>query len=118
MRHDPPPRHAHRADGPPPEDAARLLERVQARGVRFVHLEFTDVAGTAKCVTIPAEQLADCLARGKWFDGSSIENFARGAETDMYLRPDLATYAEVLWPARVNTSEEGGPERVARLICD
>lgn len=109
-------------------DEARLLERVQARDVRFINLEFTDVVGTAKCVTIPAEQLPDCLAHGKWFDGSAIENVARVAETDMYLRPDLTTFAELprramppAPPAPEATDEVNGMNGagvVARLICD
>lgn len=96
--------------------AERLLERVQARGVRFVDLEFTDVVGTAKCVTIPATEIAGCLVHGKWFDGSAIENFARVAETDMYLRPDLDTFAEVPW--RRGTARDDDTGAVARLICD
>ncbi|HEX6797862.1 MAG TPA: glutamine synthetase family protein [Ktedonobacterales bacterium] len=103
-----------------PDEAARLIEHVETHGVRFINLEFTDVVGMAKAVTIPAEQLGDTLAHGKWFDGSSIEGFARVAETDMFLRPDLATYAEVPWHAtiegRENGADESGP--VARLICD
>ena len=45
-----------------------LLAAVEAEGVGFVNLEFTDVVGMAKCVTIPVEQLPDCLIHGKWFD--------------------------------------------------
>ncbi len=97
-----------------PEDAARLLERVETRGIRFINLEFTDVVGMAKSVTIPASQLPDILMRGRWFDGSAIEGLARVAETDMYLRPDLATFAEIPWSA----SNGAGEGRVARLICD
>src|SRR6476620_6044658 len=74
---------------------SRLLEHAESLNVRFLNLEFTDVVGLAKCVTIPVEQLADCLANGKWFDGSAIEGFARVAETDMFLRPDPATFAVV-----------------------
>ncbi len=96
-------------------EANRLVERVLSRGVRFINLEFTDVLGLPKCVTITAEQLPDCLAAGKWFDGSSIEGFARVAETDMYLRPDLRTYAEVSWRGGDATPDAhaGG-----RLICE
>src|SRR5258707_11473082 len=97
------------------EEQARLLDRVEARGVRFINLEFTDVVGMAKSVTIPAVELADCLARGKWFDGSALEGFARVAETDMYLRPDLATFAEIPWRT---SDSEGGATTVARVICD
>src|SRR5260370_25249851 len=84
------------------QDRARreqILTTVEAEGVRFVNLEFTDVVGMAKCVTIPVEQFPDCLAQGKWFDGSAIEGFARVAESDMYLFPDLSTFAIV--PAKV-----------------
>src|SRR5262249_47248418 len=102
------------------EEATHLIERALSRGVRFVNLEFTDVVGMAKCVTIPAEQLGDCLAYGKWFAGSAIGGFARVAETDMSLRPALATYAEVPWHATAGESSSlgGAAPSVARLICD
>ncbi len=73
----------------------QVLVRLDTERVRFVNLEFTDVVGMAKCVTIPVEQFADCLAYGKWFDGSSLEGFARIAESDMYLFPDLDTFSLV-----------------------
>ena len=108
---------AHGPAGAGSDDArARLLERAQVEGVRFVNLEFTDVVGMAKSVTIPIEQLPDCLEHGKWFDGSAIEGFARVAETDMYLRPDIGTYAHVPWQTSGASGDRNG--HVARLICD
>src|SRR6266446_1666376 len=73
----------------------QILAIIESEGVRFVNLEFTDVVGMAKCVTIPIEQFPDCLVHGKWFDGSALEGFARVAESDMYLYPDLDTFAIV-----------------------
>src|SRR6266480_2336267 len=73
-------------------ERGRVLATIEAAGVRFVNLEFTDVVGMAKCVTIPVEQFPDCLKQGKWFDGSALEGFARVAESDMYLFPDLSTF--------------------------
>src|SRR5260221_11306369 len=99
------------------EEQARLLDRVEARGVRFINLEFTDVVGMAKSVTIPAGELADCLARGKWFDGSALEGFARVAETDMYLRPDLPTYAQVPWRTTADGEGDPGPRLIWPLLC-
>ncbi len=87
-----------------------VLERVRKERVRFVNLQFTDVLGVVKSVTIPAAQLEDCLTHGKWFDGSSIEGFARIAESDMYLMPDLSTFAVIPW--------EKGENTTARVICD
>src|SRR6516225_1982072 len=81
----------------------QILAIVEAEEVSFVNLEFTDVVGMAKCVTIPVEQLSDCLIHGKWFDGSAIEGFARVAESDMYLFPDLDTFA--ILPGKIRPSE-------------
>jgi len=106
----------------------RILATIEAKHVRFVNLEFTDVVGMAKCVTIPVEQFPDCLTHGKWFDGSALEGFARVAESDMYLFPDLETFA--ILPAGIRPqataqsssqeiSELGtGSDMVARVICN
>src|SRR5260370_39089789 len=104
-----------------------ILATIEAEHVRFVNLEFTDVVGMAKCVTIPVEQFPDCLTHGKWFDGSSLESFARVAESDMYLFPDLDTFAILPTGVRLQAlSQPSHPELaaqrtdddgVARVIC-
>jgi glutamine synthetase len=87
-----------------------LIARVQEDGVRFISLQFTDILGTIKSVTIPVGRLEEALEQGTWFDGSSIEGFARIYESDMVLIPDPVTYQVLPW------SE---PERRrARLLCD
>ena len=78
--------------------------RAEKEKVRFVNLQFTDIVGMVKSVTIPIEQLPDCIEHGKWFDGSSIEGFARIAESDMYLVPDLSTFAVIPWERGENTT--------------
>ena len=87
-----------------------VLEQAERERVRFVNLQFTDVVGLVKSVTIPVHQLEDCIDHGKWFDGSSIEGFARIAESDMYLDPDLATFSVIPW--------ERGPDTTAKVICN
>jgi glutamine synthetase len=87
-----------------------LLKRVEEDGVKFVCLQFTDVTGAVKSVDIPAGRLVKALEDGVWFDGSSVEGFARIQESDMRLMPDKNTYAVLPW---------GSPERRrARLFCD
>ncbi|MFW6135614.1 MAG: type I glutamate--ammonia ligase [Chloroflexota bacterium] len=87
-----------------------LLKRVEKDGVEFVSLQFTDVMGTIKSVTIPVGRLEEALEEGVWFDGSSIEGFARIYESDLVLIPDVDTYRVLPWSA---------PERRrARIICD
>jgi len=87
-----------------------IARRVADDGVEFVSLQFTDIVGLVKSVTIPVTELDVALDRGVWFDGSSVEGFARIAESDMYLVPDLDTYAIIPW------EQDGLP--TARFICD
>ncbi|MBF8377990.1 glutamine synthetase [Alicyclobacillus mali] len=86
-----------------------LLQQLEAERIDTVQLQFTDLMGAVKAVSIPSSRLADVLDRGVNFDGSSVEGFARGEESDMRLVPDLATACR--W-----RSEFGG--RALRLICD
>ncbi|MCJ7825352.1 MAG: type I glutamate--ammonia ligase, partial [Anaerolineales bacterium] len=91
-------------------DKKELLERVKADGVKFVSFQFTDVIGTVKSVDSPVEQLENALDNGVWFDGSSVEGFARIQESDMHLWLDKDSYAVLPWSP---------PEmRRARIFCD
>lgn len=87
-----------------------FLKQVAEDGVKFVCFQFTDVVGAVKSVDIPISRLESVLADGIWFDGSSVEGFARIQESDMRLVPDVSTYAVLPW-----SSEE---TRRARIICD
>jgi glutamine synthetase len=96
-------------DGP---DYRAQIEAAQASGIRFVQLQFTDILGIVKAVTIPISRLADSVEHGTWFDGSSVEGFTRIAESDQYLAPDMATFNEIPW------QPGSGPRGTARVICD
>jgi glutamine synthetase len=87
-----------------------LLEKVMADGVKFISLQFTDILGTIKSVTITPRRLEEAVEKGVWFDGSSIEGFARIYESDMVLHPDVNTYRLLPW--------EPTERRRARIICD
>ena len=78
-------------------DGAEKIAAAQESGIRFVQLQFTDILGLVKAVTIPIHQLESSVRHGTWFDGSSIEGFTRIAESDQYLMPDMATFAEIPW---------------------
>ena len=90
------------------KDDVRSL--VMEYNVKFVRLQFTDIFGVLKNVSIPVEQLDKALNDELMFDGSSIEGFVRIEESDMYLKPDPSTFVVFPWKPR-----EGS---VARLICD
>jgi glutamine synthetase len=108
-----------------PTGYEQIMATIKHEQVAFVNLEFTDVMGIVKCITIPATQFPNCIEHGKWFDGSALEGSARIAESDMYLFPDLSTFT--LLPKRI-----GGPalalqganipqsehDVIAHVICD
>lgn len=89
----------------------QILDLVKEQRIDFLNLQFTDIVGIIKNITIPSTQLKDALDHGVWFDGSSIEGFARIAESDMYLQLDLDTYAPIPWESEADF-------KTARFICD
>ena len=91
-------------------DKNDVLKRAKEDDVKFVSLQFTDVTGAVKSVDMPIKGLKDALEDGVWFDGSSVEGFARIQESDMRLALDPDTYAVLPWSL---------PERRrARIFCD
>lgn len=89
------------------KDIVRLVEE---EDVEFIRLQFTDMFGTLKNVAITKSQLEKALNNQCMFDGSSIEGFVRIEESDMYLYPDLDTFAIFPW-----RPQQG---KVARIFCD
>jgi glutamine synthetase len=87
-----------------------VLRAIKEEGIKFIVLQFTDIMGSVKSATIPAGSLEEALEYGVWFDGSSVEGFARIHESDMYLMPDPNTFCILPW--------ESENVRKARLICD
>lgn len=92
------------------ETKLRILEEAKKQGVQLVNLQFVDLFGNVKSVTIPIEHLQEALDEGHGFDGSSIEGFVRIFESDMIAMPDINTFKILPW--RPNDKKE------ARLICD
>jgi len=91
-------------------DHQEVLSKVKEDNVKFISLQFTDVTGAVKSLDIPLNRLNVALKEGIWFDGSSVEGFARIQESDMRLVPDPATYALLPWsPVDL---------RRARIFCE
>lgn len=87
-----------------------IFEKIKRDNIKFVSFQFTDVNGVVKSVDLPADQVPRALNSGIWFDGSSVEGFARIQESDMQLVTDPDTYAILPWtPAEMKR---------ARVLCD
>jgi glutamine synthetase len=91
-------------------DHKDLLKRVKDDNVKFISYQFTDVTGAVKSVDAPVKRLKEALEDGIWFDGSSVEGFARIQESDMLLIVDPDSYAVLPWTPL--------DSRRARVFCD
>jgi len=88
-----------------------ILKRIKDDNITLVNMQFSDMQGTPKSVTIPTSKLETAIDSGLWFDGSSVEGFTRIQESDMLLVPDLDTYSIIPWLSN-------GEYATARIICD
>lgn len=86
-----------------------VLRFVEDNDVKFIRLQFTDIGGIMKNIAVNESNIEKAID-GVFFDGSSIEGFARVEESDMLLVPDLDTLNMIPW-----RPQQG---RVARFISD
>ncbi len=104
-----------------PED---VRERCRSLSVRSLQLQFTDILGVIKHVTMPITQLDKALSGEVIVDGSAIEGFVRTREADMYLRADPRTCCVYPWKdtlpgrPRGECTADGVRGRTGRMICD
>jgi len=87
-----------------------VLRTIEERGVKFIRLWFTDVAGTLKSVAVAPAEIEGAFAEGIGFDGSAIEGLARTSEADMLAVPDPSTFQILPW--------RGSVDPAARMFCD
>lgn len=87
-----------------------VLRTIEERGVRFVRLWFTDVAGTLKSVALAPAEVEGAFSEGIGFDGSAIEGLTRAFESDLLAVPDPSTFQLLPW--------RSSTEPTARMFCD
>lgn len=98
--------------GSSPDKKSReyVLNKAQDQNVKFIRLWFTDILGLLKSFAITVDELRGAIEEGKFFDGSSIEGFARSDESEMRAVPDASTFQLLPWRPKDNS--------VARMFCD
>ena len=89
------------------QEIRKIIEKMH---VELLHLQFVDLEGTLKQLTVTVEQLDDAVDGKIMFDGSSIIGFAPINKSDLYLHPDLSSFTVIPW-----TVENGYAE--ARFLC-
>ena len=92
--------------------ADEVLDSIMRQGVKFVDLQFTDVPGRLRHVTLPSEMMnPEMFSAGvAKLDGSSVKGFVDIHESDMLLVPDPSTFGVIPWI--------GEGIKTSRMICD
>ena len=90
------------------EDIKRIIKE---RNIRFIKLQFVDINGQVKNISIPATHIDKVLANEIMLDGSSIKGFRNIETSDMFFYPDKNTFEILPW------RDIEGYES-ARIICD
>ena len=85
------------------------LQRLKKEDIKFLNMQFTDIQGIVKTLTLPSNRFEDALTEGVVFDGSSVAGYAQIEESDMRAVPDLSTFT-------VSPYSTGG--KAARYICN
>ena len=91
-------------------DIEQINDLIKREEIKSLMLQFSDLVGKIKVIEIESHRFKETVENGIWYDGSSVEGHARIYESDMLLKPDLATFAILPW---TNTEF-----KTARLICD
>lgn len=87
-----------------------ILEFVYENDIKFIRLQFCDIFGNLKNISIMSSELEKAFVHGISFDASSIKGFLNVEESDLFLFPDPTTLAILPWRPE--------HERVARFFCN
>ena len=88
-----------------------VKELIKEYNIKFIKLQFVDINGQVKNLTIPSEHIDKALDNEIMLDGSSIKGFRSIETSDMFFHPDINTFQILPW------REQNGVNS-ARLICD
>ncbi len=84
---------------------------IKEYNIKFIKLQFVDINGQAKNMTVPSEQIDKVLDNEIMLDGSSIKGFRSIETSDMFFHPDINSFQILPW-------RESNGINSARLICD
>ncbi|MBS3815057.1 MAG: glutamine synthetase [Hadesarchaea archaeon] len=88
----------------------KILNKMEKNNVEFVQLQFTNIEGKVKSMSVHASQIGEAIEEGVGFDGSSIVGYAEIEESDLVLIPDLETFKILPWKVQ--------GKKVGRLFCN
>ncbi len=87
-----------------------IKEEIKKQDIKFIKLQFVDILGMVKNMSVPAVHIDKVLGNEMMLDGSSIKGFRSIETSDMFFVPDKSTFSVL--PSIKNECKS------ARLICD
>ncbi len=87
-----------------------ILQIIEHEKVKFIEMQFCDILGVIKTVSIPATLAEKAINDGVYIDGSSIMGYTTIDESDMRTVPILNSFQIYPW-----TSDT--PYKTARFMC-
>ncbi|WP_298278029.1 type I glutamate--ammonia ligase [Ferroplasma sp.] len=91
------------------QDEESYIEKLKEDKVEFLQLQFTDIIGSVKSLTIPHNRFEDVIYNGVMFDGSSIVGYKQIENSDMKAVPELSSYTIL--------TNENYAGKTVRFIC-
>ena len=88
-----------------------IISLIKEHNIKFIKLQFVDINGQVKNMSIPSEHIDKALDNEIMLDGSSIKGFRSIETSDMFFYPDINSFQILPW-----RNQEG--VNCARLICD
>lgn len=82
-----------------------------SENIQTISLQFIDINGKIKTLSLPSNQIDDILNNNITFDGSSVSGFRENETLDLKIHPDLSTF--LIFPFKFT-----GMKKTARFICD
>ena len=84
---------------------------IKEYNIKFIKLQFVDINGQVKNMSVPSEHIDKILSNEIMLDGSSIKGFRSIETSDMFFYPDRNSFQILPWRGKDGIN-------AARLICD
>ena len=92
------------------EQVAKTAATIRENEIRFARLQFIDINGILKSLSVRTKEIERIFEDGQPFDGSSITGYRPIEESDLVAYPDPSTFSIIPWRPKEKST--------CRFICD
>jgi len=92
------------------QDVGKVAKAIDEKQIRFARLQFIDINGISKSLSVRTKSIESIFENGQAFDGSSVTGYRSIEESDLLAYPDPSTFAMIPWRSKEKST--------CRLICD